>query len=321
MIYLYLDENYVKMLGLKKTLLRQYEVIYFEKKHETQLINKGKIINTDLLASAVKEALSLSSSKPINDKEICLILPQEAFYFLRTEVPRDIAPSAINPFIRDKVRSTLPAEIDNCLYDYFIRESDFQKVLTFYALDWETVTQYQQALSLIDLKISFILPDTLAYFKLFEKTLRYEKKENIFYVSYEKNLLSGYLFDSYGLIEPTKWQFTSSDLKAEDILKEKAKKLEENKNKLNRIILSGPLSENIRQDTFTKAVGVWTNPLKRIIPNFYQDYLKLLIVEGQKPFPILNLDVCFGAFIFHNENKEFSLIKNLPKNKKIKSGP
>jgi len=291
-------------------MLGQYETVFFEKKHEAQLIDKGKVVNTDLLASAIKEALSLSSPKPITDKEVFLILQQDAFYFLRTEVPNDIASSAIAPFIRDKARATLSVDLDNCIHDFFVQETSSQKVLTLYALDRETIKDYQQALSLIDLKIFSILPDTLTYFKLFEKTLRKEKKENILYVHDDKEALFGYIFDSYGLVEPSKWSTVPDpSVKLETVLKEKAKELEEKKSKLNRLVLSGPLSETIRQDTFTKTVGVWTNPLKRIIPTFYQEYLKLLVMNDGKSFPILNLDACFGAFIFHQENKEFSLVK------------
>lgn len=311
MIYLYIDENRIKLLSLKKTMLGQYETVFFEKKHETQLLSNGKVVSTDLLASAIKEAFSLASAKSIGDKDVFLILPQESFYFLRTEVPHDIAPSAINPFIRDKARAELPVDLDSCLSDYFFQETDTQKVITFYALDRENMASFQQALKLIDLKITAVLPDTLAYFKLFEKTLRREKRENILYVFSEKDATFGYTFDSYGLIEGKKWTTTAGETKnLEAALKEKTQTLQENKIKLNRIILSGPISDTIRQDTFTKAVGVWTNPLKRIIPTFYNEYLKVLLMNQNKQFPILSLDVCFGGFIFHQENKTFSMLKN-----------
>ena len=35
-----------------------------------------------------------------------------------------------------------------------------------------------------------------------------------------------------------------------------------------------------------------------------------MVVEGKKPFPLLTFDVCFGAFIFGSENKDFSFLKN-----------
>ena len=79
---------------------------------------------------------------------------------------------------------------------------------------------------------------------------------------------------------------------------------------MNRLILAGVQSEKVRQDTFTKEIGVWTNPLKRIIPEFYQDYLKLLLSSSNKPFSFLSYEACVGGFIFHAQNKNFSLLNN-----------
>ncbi len=311
MIYLYIGDNQIKLLFLKKTLLGQHETFFFEKKHEIKLLEKGHVTNIDLLASSIKEALTQASPNPIDKREVFLILPQEVFYFLRTEVPVDIAQSAMSSFIYDKARASLPVAIDDCLSDFFIQENQKQKILSFFALEKDVLEDFRRALALIGLRITFVLPDTLSYFKLFEKTLRREKRENIFYVTYEKSAISGYLFDSFGLTSQEKLHLGLKDnLTIEEALKKQVSEFENKANRLNRIILSGADSENIRQDTFTKSVGVWTNPLKRIIPDFYQDYLKLIIVNQNKKFPILNLDVCFGAFIFHQENKNFSLLKN-----------
>src|SRR3989338_11545273 len=174
-------------------------------------------------------------------------------------------------------------------------------------------------MTLIDFKINSIVPDTMAYFKLFEKTLRKEKKETILYAELGKDILSGYLFDSCGLIDDKKIliEYSETD-KIADILKTKIDEIVTEKKKVNRIIISGEKSDTIRQDTFTKSVGVWTNPLKRIVPTFYESYLKMLIPKNGKAFPILTYDVCFGAFILSEENKSFSLLKNgavLNKNK------
>src|SRR3989338_825842 len=159
----------------------------------------------------------------------------------------------------------------------------------------------------------------MAYFKLFEKTLRKEKTETILYAELGPDILSGYLFDSCGLIDDKKIsiKYLETD-KIADVLKAKIDEIATDKKKINRIIISGEKSDNIRQDTFTKSVGVWTNPLKRIVPTFYEEYLKMLIPKDGKVFPILTYDVCFGAFILSEENKSFSLLKNginLNKNK------
>lgn len=320
MIYLYVEKNSLKLLHLKKTLFGQYELITFEKTYQTELLTKGKILNIDYLASAVKEIMA--NNETIKDKEVFLILPQESFSFLRSAVPADIAQSAIGAFIRDKSRASLGADIDSCCFDYMVEESGSQKQLSFFAILEEELNKLKEGLALADLKLVGIVPETIAYYKLFEKTLRKDKKENILYVDYEKNLISGYLFDSYGLIDPEKWTAEINEkTPLEEVLKKKAVQIEKKTGKLNRLILSGAQSENIRQDTFTKNIGVWTNPLKRIIPNFYQEYLKTLILPTGKTFEILTYDQCFGAFIFFEENKTFSLTRIKPTaKKKLKIG-
>jgi hypothetical protein len=310
MIYLYLDKNTIKLLYLKKTLLGQQETLYNQKTYESNLFEKGKIINVDLLASAIKEVIS-SSNKPVSENQISLILPQEFFSFFRTTVPSDIAVSALNSFVSDKARSVLPVDNTDLVSDYFVTESEQEKVVTYFGVNRETIDSIKQALTLIDFKIISIIPDTMAYFKLFEKTLRKEKKETILYAELKVDILNGYLFDSCGLIDDKKISIKYSETdKIADILKTKIDEITAEKKKVNRIIISGEKSDTIRQDTFTKSVGVWTNPLKRIVPTFYESYLKMLIPKDGKAFPILTYDVCFGAFILSEENKNFSLLKN-----------
>ncbi len=313
MIYLSIAQNDIKLLSLKKTLLGQEETVFFEKKYEIKLTEKGKPINIDLLASAIKEVFTSAFNKNHQDKEVFLILPQETFFFLRMNVPSDIATSALNSFINDKIRSSLPILTEELVSDYFAKTTSEQKIVNFFGISKEIVKDYQQVFSLIDLKINSILPETLAYFKLFEKTLRVDKKEIILYVNIENNLLNGYLFDNFGLLDEKNFVAALSEENTpEKIIKQINKQLETENKKPNRLIISGNQSENIRQDTFTKAVGIWTNPLKRIIPNFYQNYLNSIITHQNKHFSILKFDVCFGAYIFNHEEK-FSLNKKLDK--------
>jgi hypothetical protein len=309
MIYLYLDKNTIKLLYLKKTILGQQETLSQQKTYESDLIDQGKITNIDLLASAIKEVIS-SANRPVAENQVSLILPQEFFNFFRTTVPADIADSALNSFISDKARSILPVDNNDLASDYFVTESEQEKVVTYFGIKQETLLSLKQAMTLIDLKINAIIPDTMAYFKLFEKTLRKEKKETIFYAKLDGNNLSGYLFDSCGLIDDKKISVNySEEEKIADVIKAKISEMANDKKKINRVIISGEKSENIRQDTFTKSVGVWTNPLKRIVPTFYEEYLKMLIPKDGQVFPILTYDVCFGAFILAEENKGFSLLK------------
>ena len=311
MIYLAIDKNRVKVLYLKRSLLGQYETQTFSKTYQSSnLLEQGKIINVDFVASAVKEALQSLSGAEVKNKEVLLILPQESYSFLRVEVPSDIASSAIASFVKDKARANLPFNLDECSFDYFLEESTTEKYIHFFVVENETLTKYREALQLIELKLRIILPETVTYFKLFQKTLRKDKKENILYVSYDDNQLTGFLYDSFGQASTEKWTRLLDDKKVEDVLKEKATELEQKGKKLNRLILAGAQSEKVRQDTFTKEIGVWTNPLKRIIPEFYQNYLKMLVSPSNKPFSVLSYEANVGAFIFYEQHKNFSLLNN-----------
>ncbi|MEN9327212.1 MAG: Type pilus assembly protein PilM [Candidatus Parcubacteria bacterium] len=311
MLYLYLDKNQIKLLYLKKTLLGQFESAFYEKKHQVDLLDKEHVNNTDVLASAIKEAITSLSPSQVKDKEVCLILPQKAFYYVRAEVPKDIAPSAVTPFIKDKARANIPTDIDNCLFDYYIQENEKEKQIIFYAISKDVLKKYHEAFSLINLQITALVPESLAYFKLFEKTLRKDKKEYILYANLDVDRITGYLYDSYGPLDAERTIETAikETTNIEKILKQEAVKNEEKGKKINRLILSGDNSESVRQDTFTKQVGIWTNPLKKIIPEFYQDYLKLLVSNQTTPIQFLKYDVCIGAFIFSLENKNFSFFK------------
>jgi len=309
MIILYLNQNQIKILFFKKSVFSHYEVNYFEKNHQTLLIN-GQKPEIDFLASAIKEGLDKVNKNQL-DKEVYLILPQNFFIFLRTEVPLDIAPSAIYSFVWEKVKKQHQIESNQLISELFITENQQKKTVNFYGINLKNLENFQQIFNLLNLKLINIIPETLTYFKLFEKTLRSEKKENIFFVHYHQKEIFGYLFDNFGLIGDEKWfrQIDERD-SIEKLIKEKKEFLEKNHQlKINRLILSGPASENIRQDTFTKNVGIWTNPLKKIIINFYQDYLKFLMVENKEALPILSLDACFGAFVFLKENPNFSFLR------------
>ncbi len=309
MLYLYIDNNQIKLLAAKKSLFSQYSIGSFEKKFQVDLIKNGKVANIDVLASAVKEVLQ--NTPAVKDKQVQLILPQDTFKFLRVEVPSDIAPSAIESFIKDKITTSFPQNTSDLYYDYFIIENGPQKVLSLFTVETETVAKYQEMLKLLDLELQNLMPETLAYFKLFEKTLRRGKIENILYGKYEKGLLYTYLYDSFGLLEEGKdeHKISSNGKSVENLLKHRGTELEKKGRKINRLILSGESSDTVRQDTFTKEVGMWTNPLKRIIPQFYQEYVKMLVTEGNTAFSILDYDMCLGAFIFSIENKMFSPLK------------
>lgn len=308
MLYIYLDTHQIKILHLKKSLLGQYDASFYSKTFDVELLTDGKPANIDVIDSAVKKTLESIPENPLKEKDVILILPQESFLFMRTDMPVEVTPSVLDSFLKEKAKAAFPTvDVENLAADFTIQESENQKKITYFALQKEVAEAYTQPFTLLDLKVVSIIPESLAYFKVFDKTLRKNKKETIWYVSYDNNRLIGYVYDSYGLMDGTKWTTPVGAEKVEKLLQKQASAYEAKEVKLNRLILSGKQSEGIRQDTFTKDVGVWTNPLFRIIPHFYADYLKMLQNET-KALPILDYDMLLGAFIFSQENKEFSLL-------------
>jgi len=310
MIYLYLNKNTLKLFSLSKTLLGQYNLSYFQKKHQIDLLEKGQAKGVDLLASALKEALTLASPHEIKDKDIYLILDQDSFFFQRYHIPSDISETAIFPFIKDKIRVDFSLDIEELYYDYLLIKDNGETIVLFFAQSKETFQKYKEAFQLLGLSIKAVIPESLVYFQLFKKTLKKEKRENILYVCYEADESFGYLYDSLGLLKKDKYVFDSS---IETSLRAKIEDLEKEDIKVNRVILAGKDSEKIRQDLFTKKIGSWTNPLKKIIANFYQDELKLIIMPEKDRFSLLDFIPCFGGFVFCRYNEFFSVTKTSQK--------
>lgn len=303
MIYLFLEKNRLKLLGLKKSLMGQFETCSFDKSYQIEILDIEKI-NIDITASAIKEGLTEINLK---EKNICLILPQEMFLFLRIKVPADIASSAIKSFIKDKATSEWQINLDNFNYDYLSFQEEQTFYINLYAINKEIVNQLSQIFKLINYQLINIFPETITYFKLFEKTLRKEKKEIILYSVLDEKQAYGFIYDNNGLIKQKRYLSKIKE-NLEKSIKEWIDKEISSETKISRLIISGQPSEKIRQDTFTKEVGVWTNPLKRIINGFYQEQIKLFIKKEE--FSIINYDACFGAFLFDQINKNFSLLKN-----------
>lgn len=304
MIYTTIEKRAIKLMSLSKTMLGQYHTSSFAKYHSVDIINDGKVESIDLLASAIKEALTQAKPTPIVDKDIFLILPQEMFTFARYSIPGDISDAAIITFVKDKLRADLKIDVEELLHDFVVCKNNIGCEVMFYGLSKESYSQLENAFTLLGLNIKNIIPETLSYFKLFNKTLLPEKQEKVAYISYQENDSFGFLYDALGLISDKRIDLNDSDV-VESLKKEITKLGEDQKITLNRIILSGEKSKDIRQDYFTKDVGVWTNPIDKIVQNFYSDYVKLILSNQSEQFSPLLFASCLGGYIFECEKDRF----------------
>ncbi len=286
-------------------MLGQFNVSFFQKSHSSVLIEKGAVHSPDITASAIKEAVSLASPYPVKEQDVMLVLPQESFVFTRVDISDAVNADSALSIAKEKIKSTHPELIDDDIYITIPKQQGPEKKVSVYALPKTQFTAYQQILDLLGLKLKHILPDTVSYYTLFEKTLRAEKKEIILYTEYFEDTAWGYLFDSFGLMEDEQIQFAPDPKEA---MKTVGETMSADNRKINRLILSGPGSSKVRQDLFTKEVGIWTNPLEKIIHTFYDQYLKILLPNEGEPISFMEYDVCLGAFIYEYEKRDQTAI-------------
>ncbi len=312
MISLSIKAQKIQGLQIKKGMLGSVDSYWSEKTFEKKLIDGGEFGSVEQLTSALKETLSVNG-KPFKDTEVTLALDSSVYTLFRTDIPMETDKTAYHVYLKEQFQSQHKLTLNEYTLEMFVREFDNKKIGFVYALPKAQLTTVSLALELLEYKLVNIVPEHLAYYTTFERTLRLDKLEHILYVCYENNDVNGMVYDTYGpLTEMAPWykrNITRENLEA--FLNQKSNEVSAKISKLSRIVISGGDSEKLRQDTFTKNVGVWTNPLKRIIPNFYKEYLDQIQGKGEGAilFPVLTYSEVFGAFVAVCDSKAFPYAK------------
>ena len=295
---LYINSRKIKLLSYKKDLFKQIQVDYFSKIHTTKLLENGRIYNTDILASAIKEALSNVFKGQKSPKDIIFILPSPPFFTKRIILPLDVHPQAVQSFVTQKILTLYPYK--DLEFFYTLHEKEDKRLAIVFCLEKNVLEDLSEVAKILDLNFKGVVPESLAYFKLFEKTLSKTKKENIWYMHAHKNdkiQTESYFYDNFGPLEEERLEFEVENLDEfkKRVIQEKEKREE---TKFNRLILSGNLSLQVRQDLLTKEIGIWVNPLAKIIERFYSQHTKKIVDQDPKLF--LKYDSHFSLLI--NEN-------------------
>ncbi len=308
MIFLHLKPQEMHILQTKKSVLQGNETSWATKSFAKAVMHDGTLKSVDLIASTIKDVCA--DLPKLSESEVTLILDHSLYSLSRTELGTDVAATEYHTFLKDAhVAAHKIKDPDAHVYEMIVKEFENQKYGFVYAFDKEQLALLEQAITLLELKTVAVIPEHLAYYALFEKTLRLDKHEHILFCVFDEGIAEGYIYDTFGPIPEAKpWRQTKVTLTSiESLLKGKAEEWSNKNPKLHRIIISGSESDKIRQDTFTKNVGVWTNPLKRILPHFYQEYLTLLKSkqESAPVFPALQLSALLGGFITAQDGKSF----------------
>lgn len=240
------------ILGKKKLLSAHIEIAYTD----------AKKFNLDIWASYVKKLLLQTGTDKFGSQKVTLILGQRFFVFNRLEIPSDVPEQSLKSYTEKKILELYPDLSNPTLYKYVIADYRGMKCANIFILMPEVYTQLSTLLSFFELSIQDVYPEALLLFHLFEHTLNKKKEEPILFVEHHAFMSEGLLFDASGLLNGQVYEFESKTLSAE------LKKLnEKQEKKIARLILNGDIVSKVRQDTFTKDVDIWTNPLNKILDN------------------------------------------------------
>lgn len=281
---LYINSKNLRLLSYKKDIFKQFKIDFFAKKYSTKLLENGKVYNIDILASAIKEAISNVFQGEKYPKDVLIILPSPPFLIKRIILPLDVHEQAIASFVNQKMISLYPYK--DLEFFFTLHEFKDKRLAIVYALEKENLDALSEVAKILDLNLVGVVPETLSLFKLFDNTLSKTKEENIWYMqaerTEEKIETKSYFYDNYGPIEEQILEFITENLEK---LKEKIKKeKEKRKIKYNRLILAGNLSLEVRQDLLTKEIDIWVNPLPKIIESFYKTETKKITNQDPKLF-------------------------------------
>ncbi|MEK9179341.1 MAG: LytR C-terminal domain-containing protein [Patescibacteria group bacterium] len=240
------------LIGKKKMMCAHTDISYTD----------AKKFNLDIWASYLKKLLLQTGTDKFGAQKTTLILGQRFFVFNRIEIPSDIPETALKAYTEKRILELYPDLLNPTLYKYGIADYRGMKCANIFILTPEVYTQLTTLLSFYELTIQDIYPEALLLFHLFEHTLNKKKEEPILFVEHHTYMSEGLLFDASGLLNGQVLEFESKNLTAE------LKKLNDKQaKKIARLILNGEIISKIRQDTFTKDVDIWTNPLNKILDN------------------------------------------------------
>lgn len=222
-------------------------------------MDKAEEFDIDIWALYLKKLLEESALPKTRKLQAHIVLAERFFNFARLDIPLDVVAETIPDYVEKQLQTLFPnfSPVDS--HRYFLSTVRGKTTAHVYVLTSQNIQTISTLLDFFDIHIRTIYPESLLLFETFNHTLNTTKKERVFFLEYEAQTSVGLYFDTHGLVENTAHVISTADLEKE------LKALSKSTTKPTRLILSGTKSLNIRQDNFTKTIGIWTNPLHRIL--------------------------------------------------------
>lgn len=219
--------------------------------------DQSHTFDVDVWAMYLKKALSDAQLTSLKGQEVGLIVAQRYLDFHRIDIPTDVTEAALGGYVKNYIREHFPHGDDLTAFE--VAANRGARKVNVFILPTTTYQSITTLISLFDGEIKHVYPEAPLLFASFSHTLNRTKPEPVLFMEYAKEQSTGYYFDADGYYSNEILRFPSKDLVSQ------LQTIAHSDHKPSRIIMGGSLSQEMRQDSFTKEVGIWTNPLHRVI--------------------------------------------------------
>jgi len=222
-------------------------------------MDKAENFDIDIWALYLKKLLEDSGLPKTRKLNAQIILAERFFDFARLDIPLDIPSEAVSDYVENQLHTLFTTISPTDSHKYVLSTVRGKTTANIYVLTSQNKQTIDTLLDFFDINAQAFYPESLLLFETFNHTLNTTKKERVFFLEFEPQTSTGLYFDANGLVENTVLIISSADIEKD------LKALNKSDNKPTRLVLSGTKSLDIRQDSFTKTIGIWTNPLHRIL--------------------------------------------------------
>ncbi|MBL7159117.1 pilus assembly protein PilM [Candidatus Microgenomates bacterium] len=292
-----ISDSSIEVLNLKKSLMGKTKVSSSGRVElEQGVVKSGEILDTEKLTKKISEL--------VKKGKINFTLPDLRTFTCRVQLASDIAHSALEPFLKEKILEIVPYDFEELIYDFkVVNETEKGKEILFLAVPTKILAGYLKIFKALKLTPIFAVSESLAAFEIFRETV--VKDEVLLYIDIGSQTSTFSFFDRFGpfltLNEPVETKLLKEEVKkAVSFLKEKHEK------EVKRIILGGGGSLEIDGEAFSKEIEVWTTKIDKIL----EDKLKKASLHfnvGDLP-PTLFINV-LGLSLLSQKKEALNLLK------------
>lgn len=291
------SDSSIEVLNLKKGLFGQMGVVSFGSVTlEEGIVKNGEILDCEKLAQKIEVY--------VKKGKINFTLPDLRTFTERIKLPPDVSRSAVDSFLREKMREIIPLAFEELAYDFkVVNETEKGKEVLLIAFPKKILIAYLKTFHCLNLTPILALPESLAAFEIIEETI--VKEEIVLFIALGMKTSTFSFFDRFGPLLTLNESVDSQVVKEE--IKKTAQFLEEKFGKeIKRIVLGGQGSADVDTDLFSKETGIWTTKADKILSDKLTKIPLTLSVGKNNPVLFINV---LGLSLLAQKKEELYLLK------------